>query len=82
MACGGAYFFIHSTYLVSAKTAAGELAAPPRATEAPTGAHLSSATRMPHSSTGSPLGIPRSAVPAMDSQASVKRQPSDGSFLP
>jgi hypothetical protein len=58
------------------------LAAPPRATLAPTGVHLSSATRMPHSSIGKPLGLPMSAVPAIDSQASVKRQPSEGSFLP
>src|SRR5690606_4332564 len=82
MACGGAYFFIQSMYLVSAYTAAGLLVAPPRSTEAPTGVHLSSATRMPHSSTGMPLGSPLSAAPAIDSQASVKRQPSDGSFLP
>src|SRR6478752_428038 len=78
----GAYFFIQSTYLVSAYTAAGELVAPPRETDAPTGVHLSAATRMPHSSIGRPLGVPMSAVPAIDSQASVKRQPSDGSFLP
>src|SRR2546427_2077416 len=45
MASLGAYFFIQSTYLVSANTAAGELVAPPRETEAPTGVHLSSATR-------------------------------------
>jgi len=32
--------------------------------------------------TGSPLGMPLSPSPAMLSQASVKRQPSDGSFLP
>src|SRR6185436_8421778 len=82
MDCGGAYFFIQSTYFVSAKTAAGELVAPPRSTDAPTGVHLSAATRMPHSSTGSPFGIPLSAEPAIDSQASVKRQPSEGSFLP
>src|SRR3990172_5622756 len=82
VAWGGAYFFIHSTYFASAYTAAGLLAAPPRATEAPTGVHLSSATRMPHSSTGRPLGMPLSQVPAIDSQASVKRQPSEGSFLP
>lgn len=31
--------------------------------------------------TGNP-GLVMSAVPAMDSQASVKRRPSDGSFLP
>ena len=30
IACGGAYFFIQSMYLVSANTAAGELVAPPR----------------------------------------------------
>src|ERR1700748_997300 len=78
----GAYFFIHSTYLVVASTAAGEFVPPPRSTEAPTGVHLSSATRMPHSSTGRPLGMPMSASPAIDSHASVKRQPSDGSFLP
>src|SRR6478735_9556852 len=78
----GAYFFIQSTYFVSAYTAAGELVAPPRETEAPTGVHLSAATRMPHSSTGTPFGMPISAVPAIDSHASVKRHPSDGSFLP
>src|SRR3546814_5591360 len=37
-------------------TAAGLLVAPPRSTDAPTGVHLSPATRMPHSSTGMPLG--------------------------
>src|SRR3954471_11314980 len=78
----GAYFFIQSTYLVSAYTAAGELVAPPRDTDAPTGVHLSAATRMPHSSTGMPFGMPMSAEPAIESHASVKRQPSDGSFLP
>src|SRR5690606_4666674 len=78
----GANFFIQSMYLVSAYTAAGELVAPPRSTAAPTGVHLSSATRMPHSSMGKPFGVPLSAVPAMESHASVKRQPSDGSFLP
>ncbi|MNU33211.1 hypothetical protein D3C71_217690 [compost metagenome] len=81
-ACGGAYFFIQSMYFVSAKTAAGELVAPPRDIEAPTGVHLSAATLMPHSSTGMPFGMPLSAAPAIDSHASVKRQPSDGSFLP
>src|SRR5258707_696025 len=81
-ACGGAYFFIQSTYLVVAYTAAGLLVPPPRATEAPTGVHLSSATRMPHSSIGRPLGIPLSASPAIDNQASVNRQPRLGSFLP
>jgi hypothetical protein len=55
--------------------------APPRSTEAPTGAHFLSSTRMPHSSTGTPFGMPLSAVPAIDSQASVKRQPSDGILL-
>src|SRR5262245_23705395 len=78
----GANFFIQSMYLTSAYTAAGELVAPPRDTDAPTGLHLSSLTRMPHSSTGRPFGMPMSAEPAIDSQASVKRQPSDGSFLP
>ena len=34
------------------------------------------------SSTGNPLGIPLSPAPAIDSQASVKRHPSEGSFLP
>src|SRR5688572_17022547 len=82
VASRGAYFFIQSTYLVSAYTAAGELVAPPRDTAAPTGVHLSSATRMPHSSIGMPFGVPMSAVPAIESHASVKRQPSDGSFLP
>ena len=37
--------------------------------------------RMPHSSTGRPFGSPRSPLPAIDSQASVKRQPSDGILL-
>src|SRR4051794_13667750 len=37
LACGGAYFFIQSMYLVSAYTEAGELVAPPRETDAPTG---------------------------------------------
>src|SRR3954469_3620408 len=78
----GAYFFIHSTYFVNANTAAGELVAPPRSTEAPTGVHLSAATRMPHSSIGKPFGMPMSPSPAIDNHASVKRQPSDGSFLP
>src|SRR6218665_1169351 len=82
MASLGADFFIQSTYLVSAWAAGGELVAPPRATDAPTGVHLSSATRIPHSSIGRPLGAPMSAVPAIDSHASVKRQPSHGSFLP
>src|SRR5690242_12517408 len=71
-ACGGAYFFTQSMYLVNAYTAAGEFVAPPRDTDAPTGVHLSAATRMPHSSTGKPLGRPRSAAPAIDNQASVK----------
>ena len=35
IACGGAYFFIQSMCLVSAYTAAGELVALPRVTEAP-----------------------------------------------
>src|SRR6476620_12129127 len=78
----GAYFFIQSTYLVSAYTAAGELVAPPRETDAPSGVQPSAEARMPHSSTGMPFGMPMSAVPAIDSQASVKRQPSEGSFLP
>src|ERR1044072_4030243 len=64
IACGGANFFIQSMYLVSANTAAGELVAPPRDTDAPTGVHLSAATRIPHSSTGMPFGIPWSAEPA------------------
>jgi hypothetical protein len=33
---------------------------------------------MPHSSTGLPLGMPFVALPAIDSQASVKRQPTTG----
>src|SRR5215475_1393733 len=36
-ACGGAYFLSQSTYLVTAYTAAGPLASPPRSTEEPTG---------------------------------------------
>src|SRR5689334_20927542 len=79
-ACGGAYFFSHSMYFVSAYTAAGPFVSPPRVTEAPAG--LQPSTRMPHSSTGLPLGRPLSPTPAMDSHASVKRQPSDGSFFP
>src|SRR6218665_534138 len=79
-AWGGAYFLIHSMYLVSAYTEAGPLVSPPRVTEAPAG--LQPSTRMPHSSTGLPLGRPLSPAPAMDSHASVKRQPRDGSFLP
>src|SRR5438045_2063363 len=79
-ASGGAYFLSHSMYLVSAYTAAGLLASPPRLTLEPTGRQ--SSTRMPHSSTGKPLGRPLLPVPAIDSQASVNRQPSDGSFLP
>src|SRR5690606_2793722 len=78
----GAFFFIQSIYLVKAQTAAAELVAPPREAEAPPGGPLTSATRMPQSFPGMPLGVPLSAVPAMDSQASVKRHPSDGSFLP
>ena len=79
-ASGGAYFLSQSTYLVSAYTAAGLLASPPRLTEAPTG--WQSSMRMPHSSTGRPLGRPLLPAPAIDSHASVNRQPSDGSFLP
>jgi len=78
----GAYFFIQSTYFVSAYTAAGELVAPPRDTLAPCGLQPSAEARMPHSSTGLPFGMPMSAVPAIESHASVKRQPSDGSLLP
>src|ERR1700752_1084032 len=78
----GANFFIQSTSWVSAYTAAGELVAPPRETEAPSGLHLSSLTRMPHSSTGTPFGMPISAEPALDSHASVKGPPSEGAFLP
>ena len=44
--------------------------------------NLASDSFTPLESTGLPLGMPMSAVPAIDSQASVKRQPSDGSFLP
>ena len=79
-AWGGAYFFIHSRYLVTAYTAAGPFTSPPRSTVLPTGRQFS--MRMPHSSIGMPLGMPLSAAPAIDSQASVKRQPSEGSFLP
>ena len=79
-ASGGAKRLSHSMYLRNANTAAGLLAAPPRLTDAPTG--WQPCTRMPHSSTGLPLGMPTSPAPAMDSQASVKRQPREGSFLP
>src|SRR5262245_1246963 len=79
-AFGGAYFFSHSRYLVMEYTAAGPLTSPPRAMSEPTG--LQPSMRMPHSSTGRPLGRPLSPLPAMESQASVKRQPSEGSFLP
>src|SRR6056297_1812218 len=75
-ASGGANRCSHSMYLVSANTDAGALAAPPRDIDDPTGRQPS--TRMPHSSTGTPLGRPLSPVPAMDSQASVKHQPRDG----
>src|SRR5665213_173891 len=53
-ASGGAYFLSHSTNLVSAYTAAGPLASPPRVIEEPRG--MPSSARMPHSSTGLPLG--------------------------
>src|SRR5262249_61629130 len=76
----GAYFFSQSTSLFSAYTDAGPLVSPPRLTDEPTGRQFS--TRMPQSSTGSPLGIPGSPLPAMDSHASVNRQPRDGSFRP
>src|SRR5215217_3477806 len=79
-ACSGAYFFSQSRYLVIEYTAAGPLVSPPRSTDEPTGRQPS--MRMPHSSTGLPFGMPLSPLPAIDSQASVKRQPSEGSFLP
>src|SRR3990167_7370320 len=79
-ASGGAYLRIQSTYLVVAYTAAGPLVSPPRATLEPTGRHPS--TRIPPSPTGKPLGRPLSPPPAMENQASVKRQPREGSFLP
>ena len=79
-ACGGAYFCNHSTYLLVAYTAAGPLVAPPLVTLEPTGRQPS--TRIPHSSTGRPFGKPLSPAPAIENQASVKRQPNDGSFLP
>jgi hypothetical protein len=56
------------------------LVSPPRVTEEPAGRQPS--TRMPHSSTGTPFGMPGSPLPAIDSHASVNRQPSDGSFFP
>src|SRR5690554_1740944 len=80
-ASGGAYLSSHSTILVTANTEAGELVAPPRLTLAPTG-RLSSSTRMPQSSTGLPNGTPGLPMPAMESQESWKRQPSDGSRRP
>src|SRR4051812_19899580 len=79
-AWGGAYFFSQSRYFVIEYTAAGPLVSPPRSTEEPTGRQPS--MRMPHSSTGLPFGMPLSPLPAIDSHASVKRQPSEGSFLP
>src|SRR5215203_7047542 len=79
-AWGGAYFFSQSRYLAIEYTAAGPLVSPPRSTEEPTGRQPT--MRMPHSSTGSPFGIPLSPLPAMESHASVKRHPSEGSFLP
>src|ERR1700730_2581017 len=79
-ACGGAYFFIQSRYLTIEYTAAGPLTSPPRSMDEPTGRQPS--IRMPHSSTGRPFGIPLSLMPDIDSHASVKRQPSEGSFLP
>src|SRR5918997_6117471 len=79
-AWGGAYFLSQSMYLVIEYTAAGPLVSPPRSTDEPTGRQPS--MRTPHSSTGRPFGRPLSPLPAMESQASVKRQPSEGSFLP
>src|SRR3954471_9078962 len=79
-ASGGAYAFSHSMYLLKAYTAAGPLVSPPRVTLEPAGRQPS--TRMPHSSTGRPFGMPLSPAPAMLSHASVKRQPREGSFLP
>src|ERR1700719_2852989 len=79
-ACGGAYFFIQSRYLAIEYTAAGPLVSQPRSMDEPTGRQPS--MRMPHSSTGRPLGMPLSPLPAIDNHASVNRHPSDGSFLP
>ncbi len=80
-ASSGAYFSSQSTILVTANTEAGALVPPPRVTLAPTG-RLSSSTRMPQSSTGLPKGTPGLPMPAMESQESWKRQPSDGSRRP
>ena len=77
----GRIFILALFALWSANTAAPEFAAPPRATDAPTGLQMSAATRMPHTSTGMQFGMPLSAEPAIDNQASVKLQPSDGSIL-
>jgi hypothetical protein len=77
----GAYFFIQSTYFVSAYTAAGELVAPPRETEAPTGVHLSAAYADAPFVDRQPVRDADIGCPAIDSHASVKRHPSDGSFL-
>src|SRR3712207_6095829 len=79
-ACVAAYFFSQSMYLVIAYTPAGLSVSPTPATEDPTGRQPS--MRMPHSSTGSPFGMALSPLTAIESHASVKRQPSDGSFLP
>ena len=38
--------------------------------------------RMPHSSIGMPFGSPLVPTPAIDSQASVMRQPRSGARLP
>src|ERR1700742_4970421 len=62
-ASGGAYFFSQSMYFVVAKTAAGLFVPPPRVTDAPTAWQPSGVTRMPHSSTGMPFGMPLSASP-------------------
>src|SRR4029079_3552224 len=72
-AFGGAYLFSQSTYLTMEYTAAGPLVSPRRWTEEPSGRLLS--VRTPPSSPGLPFGMPLSPLPAIDTHASVKRQP-------
>jgi hypothetical protein len=58
------------------------LASPPRLTDEPAGLQEPASMRMPHSSIGTPFGTPWVPVPAMESQASVMRQPRSGARLP
>ena len=60
----------------------GPLVSPPRVIDAPAGLQDPASIRMPHSSIGTPLGSPIDPAPAIDSQASVIRQPRSGARLP